>query len=81
MDNRYTTCPAIMSDGRLGTNYYDNDVFNQTIRFLNKIEDNHSYREFLQKNGNELMSRERKHLIDTYTCQVHGKCGSEKKLE
>jgi hypothetical protein len=78
MDNRYPTCPPLMSDGRHGTNYYDNDVFNQTIRMLNKIEDNHQYRNFLQSNANELIARERKYLVDTFTCGVHGKCGSEK---
>ena len=78
MDNRYNSCPALMSDGRLGTNYHDNDVFNQTIRFLNKIGDNHEYREFLQKNALELMARERAVMLETYTCDVNGKCGNEK---
>ena len=74
MDNRHKTCPPLMSDGRLFTNYFDNDVFNQSIRLMNKIGDNHEYRLFLQKNGSELLGREREHLLKTKTCNVDGKC-------
>ena len=74
MDNRYNTCPPLMEDRRIFTNYYDNDVFNQTIRFMNKVGDNHEYRLFLQQNASELMARERENLLKTKTCNVHGKC-------
>lgn len=74
MDNRYPTCPALMEDKRIFTNYFDNDVFNQTIRMMNKINDNHQYRVFLQKNGSEIMNRERQYLLETNTCDNHGKC-------
>ena len=81
MDNRYHSCPPLMSDRRLFTNYFDNDVFNQTIRMMNKVEDNHAYRLFLQQNASELMARERDHNLKTKTCGVHGKCGGEKQVK
>jgi hypothetical protein len=78
MDNRHSSCPPLMSDRRIFTNYFDNDIFNQTIRTMNKLEDNHDYRLFLQKNAAELINREREHTIKTNTCQVHGKCSTQK---
>ena len=74
MDNRYNTCPALMSDKRIFTNYFDNDVFNQTIRVINNINDNHDYRLFLQTNGTSLINREREYNLKYYTCDVNGKC-------
>ena len=76
MDNRYGKygCPALMSDGRFVTNYMDSDVFNQFIRKVNKIPSSHEYRQFLQKNGDKLISRERNFLLKKYTCPSQGRC-------
>lgn len=74
MDNRYNSCPALMEDRRLFTNYFDNSIFNQTIRMMNKLDDNHDYRIFLQKNASELINREREYNLKTNTCDNHGKC-------
>ena len=68
MDNRNANCPPVMSDRRIFTNYYDNEIFNQTIRMMNKKEDNHDYRLFLQENASELISREREHLLKENVC-------------
>ena len=56
MDNRYFVhgCPELMSDGRLVTNYLDNDVFNHKIAKLNKLETSNQYRAFLQKNASQV---------------------------
>ena len=78
MDNRHSTCPPLMSDRRIFTNFFDNDVFNQTIRSMNKIGDNHEYRVFLQQNASELINREREYHLQTNTCSVHGKCSWQK---
>ena len=53
MDNRFYNCgcPALMSDGRLVTNYLNNDVFNHFIAKSNKLVTSNQYRAFLQKNG------------------------------
>jgi len=76
MDNRHWKhgCPALMSDGRFGTNYMDNDVFNQIVRNTNKIGNSHDYRTFLQKNGNLIMDRERGNFAKKYGCKTEGKC-------
>lgn len=78
MDNREPTCPALMSDRRIFRNYFDNDVFNQTVRTMNKIGDNHEYRVFLQKNAEEIINREREFTMKRNTCDVHGKCSWQK---
>ncbi|ADO67352.1 hypothetical protein crov318 [Cafeteria roenbergensis virus] len=78
MDNHSPSCPPLMSDRRIFTNYFDNDVFNQTIRMMNKIEDNHSYRIFLQQNAAELINREREYNLKTNTCSNQGVCSWQK---
>ena len=78
MDNRQSSCPALMSDRRIFTNYFDNSVFNQSIRSMNKIGDNHDYRLFLQQNAAELINREREYTLKTNTCNNHGTCSWKK---
>ena len=75
MDNRYFPhgCPALMSDGRLVTNYVDNDVFNQYIAKANKKTTSNQYRAFLQKNATSIMNRERVHLSKKNTCDLSNK--------
>ena len=75
MDNRYFPqgCPALMSDGRLVTNYVDNDVFNQYIAKSNKLKTSNEYRAWLQKNASSVMNRERAHLTKKNTCNLDGK--------
>ena len=75
MDNRYFNhgCPALMSDGRLVTNYVDNDVFNQYIAKSNQTTTSNQYREFLQKNAVSIMNRERTYLSKKNTCKLDGK--------
>ena len=68
-------CPALMSDGRFITNYFPNQVFNETIRNLNKINSSHEYRMFLQKNGQSMMEKETKNLIERNSCKASNKCG------
>ena len=75
MDNRYFPhgCPALMSDGRLVTNYVDNGVFNQYIAKANKKTTSNQYRAFLQKNATSIMNRERVHLSKKNTCDLSNK--------
>lgn len=76
MDNRYWSygCPPIMQDARHITNYTRMNVFDQFIRNVNKIENGHSYRHFLQNYGDEIMNRERAYAEKTFTCSVAGRC-------
>lgn len=76
MDSRHWKqgCPALMSDGRFVTNYMDNDVFNQTIKKMNKIGNSHEYREFLQKNAETIIKRETESFLKKCSCNTEGKC-------
>ena len=76
MDNRYYKygCPALMSDCRFITSYVDSDVVNQYIRHVNKIKSSNDFRMFLQKNGEQIINKERAFLINKNTCSVNGKC-------
>jgi hypothetical protein len=76
MDNRYwsNSCPALMSDGRFITNYIRFNVFDQFIRNINDIGDNHDYRAFLQNNAGEIIRLERDVNVKQHTCNVNGKC-------
>ena len=78
MDNRYYgyNCPPLMNDGRFLTSYVRSKVFDQYIRNLNAVTNNHSYRLFLQKNAEQIMNKEVKVLIENNTCKVDGKCVS-----
>ena len=71
MDNCFHKCgcPALMSDGRLVTNYLNSDVFNHFIAKSNKKHTSNEYRAFLQKNGNKLINNERKFFTNK---NVHG---------
>ena len=72
-------CPALMSDGRFITNYFPNQVFNQTIKNLNKIKTSHEYRMFLQKNGQSMMKKETENLVKKNSCNVGNKCSKDRK--
>ena len=76
MDNRYFNygCPALMQDGRFLTNYVRSRVFDQNIRNLNGIDSVQDYKLFLQKNGDNILNRERAQLNKLYTCDVSGNC-------
>jgi len=75
-DNRYwsNNCPALMSDGRFITNYVRYNVFDQMVRNVNEISNNHDYRHFLQNNGDQILNKERQALVKNNTCAVNGKC-------
>tara|TARA_B100001093_G_scaffold83714_1_gene75202 strand:- start:2905 stop:3192 length:288 start_codon:yes stop_codon:yes gene_type:complete len=83
MDNRYYKhgCPPLMSDGRFITSYVDSSVLNQYIRDINQICSANEFKSFLQKEGLEIMDRERKHIIENNTCDVHGKCTKDYSYE
>jgi hypothetical protein len=76
MDNRHFTygCPGLMQDARFITNYYQNRTFEQNIRNVNKIENSHDYRAFLQTNAESIMNNEHDFLVKSNTCAVDGKC-------
>ena len=75
-NNRYFSynCPPIMEDGRFITNYTRQRVFDQTIRNINNIDSAHEYKDFLQKNGDTIINRERAYNDDKNVCKIEGRC-------
>ena len=76
MDNRYYNygCPAIWSNSRDFTNYYDSRIFEQYIRKINNIDSAQEYRHFLQNNAETIMNSETDYFIRNNTCDVNGQC-------
>ena len=78
MNNRYHQhhCPALMSDsGRLFTNYMSSTRTNIYSKYLNGITNEHDYRLFLQKNGQQIINNEREFLEKRKKCNFsHIKC-------
>jgi hypothetical protein len=75
-DNRYFSynCPALMHDGRFITNYTQRRTFDQYIRGINKIVSAQDYKDFLQRNGESILNKERAYNEDTFICKKEDKC-------
>jgi hypothetical protein len=54
-NNKYFNCPALMSDGRLFTDYRPSAYVNDLIRTQNKVYDSYQYRQFMIHNATKLM--------------------------
>lgn len=78
-DNKYWSCPPLMSDARHTTNYVPNSVMNEYIKNVYKITDNNYYRAFLQQNGGKLMKDERAFMERQFNCTVPVKCSYNNK--
>ena len=50
-NNKYFDCPALMSDGRIFTDYRPSAYVNDLMRVQNKVYDSYNYRQFLINNG------------------------------
>tara|TARA_B110000037_G_scaffold194751_1_gene230667 strand:- start:1146 stop:1382 length:237 start_codon:yes stop_codon:yes gene_type:complete len=56
-NNKFKNCPAIMSDGRLVTDYRPNVKMNTFLNNKNNIgKDNYKYRQFLIHNAENIMN-------------------------
>jgi hypothetical protein len=68
MDNFNKNCPAMMSDGRLFTDYrtpHRREQYNKTINGIVRDDD---YRMFLQNNAEDIMDRTWEHAKQTSSC-------------
>ena len=76
MDNRFykCKCPALMSDGRLVTNYLNNSSFNKSIAKSNNLTTSNEYRSFLQKNGTKIIDNERSFFSKKHVHQATSDC-------
>ena len=54
-NNKYFDCPALMSDGRIMTDYRSATTLNDMIRLNNKTLSSYDYRQFLIHNGESIM--------------------------
>ena len=55
MNNIHSESPALMSDSRIYTDYLTNCQVNNSIRSNNSIKTNYDYRQYLIKNGRNIM--------------------------
>jgi hypothetical protein len=58
MDNFFKQCPAMMSDGRLFTDYRSTTQREENIKYINGINNEDNYRLFLQNNTQTIINRE-----------------------
>lgn len=64
-------CPAQMEDARLFTNWMPNVRFNEYIKHVNNVLDNHQYRLWLQANASTIMENERQYLEKNKRCNFN----------
>ena len=56
-NNKFKSCPPLMSDARMFTNYIPSKQYNEHIKSVNSIGSNLEYKEFLQKNAEEIINK------------------------
>lgn len=71
-NNKHHSCPALMSDGRIFTNYLSNRMYNDYIKFTNDIKVNTDYKAFLQNNATNIIADNQKFL------EKHNKCHQDR---
>jgi hypothetical protein len=67
-NNKFFSCPALMADGRLFTDYRPNRVVNQMVQFDNKVNNSYDYRQFLMTNGKRLMDINSQYIQNKASC-------------
>ena len=75
-DNRYFSydCPPLMQDARFITNYTRQRTIDQYIRGVNNIVSAQDYKDFLQRNGDDILNKERAFNEEHNMCKIDGKC-------
>jgi hypothetical protein len=61
-------CPALMSDGRLFTNYMLNSKLVSYIKEVNNLSNDTEFRHFLQKKGHNILKNEKSFLEKNKIC-------------
>ena len=75
-DNKFgecCNCPALMSDGRLVTNYISTPKLVENLKKINNITDEHEFRMFLQKNASNILKQQQEFLLKNKTCDFSKK--------
>lgn len=66
-NNKFPTCPALMEDGKIFTDYRAHKLADLEFAKLNNIKDSQSYRLFLQENG-EAILKKNKEALAVFVC-------------
>ena len=66
-NNKFPTCPALMEDGKVFTDYRAHKLGDLALAKEYKLGDSQSYRQFLQINGDKLI-RNNKKAMEVYFC-------------
>lgn len=68
-NNRYQTCPALMSDARTFTDWRSSCYVNSLLQSKNGIQSSEEYRRFLITNGNRILSETNRYYNHKLGCQ------------
>jgi len=68
-NNKYFDCPALMSDGRLMTDYRPSNTLNDMIRLNNNVHSSNNYRQFLINNAESIMSVNEDYIVEKNGCK------------
>ena len=68
MNNKYTTCPPQMADGRLFTDYRPNDYVNNLMRMASNTKSCFAYRKYLTENAQYIMEANNEYIKDKTKC-------------
>jgi hypothetical protein len=68
-NNKYFDCPALMSDGRIMTDYRSSTTLNDMIRLNNKTLSSYDYRQFLIHNGENIMKINENFITNKNSCK------------
>ena len=68
MDNYFLTCPAMMSDGRLFTDYRASQVREDVFKRNNKLATENDTRSFITKNGDRILNNQWNNITHTFLC-------------
>ena len=69
-NNKYFDCPALMSDGRLMTDYRPSTTVNDMIRLNNNVKSSNEYRNFLINNASDIMNINENYIIEKIHVKV-----------
>jgi hypothetical protein len=67
MNNKFPKCPALMSDGKIFTDYNTHKVIDLNFAAKNQVKGSQYYRLFLQENGKKII---RKNAEATQVCSA-----------
>ena len=67
-NNKYFDCPALMSDGRIMTDYRSSNTLNDLIRISNNTLSSFEYRQFLTNNADNIMKINNDYVTNKNSC-------------